>query len=50
MKLFSSSATPFGRKVEVVAIEKGLIDSIDVVATPTSPTGAARRASPRVSP
>ena len=38
MKLFSSSATPFGRKVEVVAIEKGLIDSIEVVAASTSPT------------
>ena len=38
MKLMSSSATPFGRKVEVVAIEKGLIDSIEVVATSTSPT------------
>jgi glutathione S-transferase len=37
MKLFSSSATPFGRKVEVVAIEKGLIDGIEVVATSTSP-------------
>ena len=38
MKLFSSSATPFGRKVEVVAIEKGLIDGIDVVVASTSPT------------
>jgi len=38
MKLFSSSATPFGRKVEVIAIEKGLIDGIEVVATSTSPT------------
>jgi glutathione S-transferase len=38
MKLLSSSATPFGRKVEVVAIEKGLADRIEVVATSTSPT------------
>ena len=38
MKLLSSSATPFGRKVEVVAIEKGLSDGIEVVATSTSPT------------
>ena len=38
MKLLSSSATPFGRKVEVVAIEKGLIDGMEVVATSTSPT------------
>ena len=38
MKLFSSSATPFGRKVEVVAIEKGLIDGIEVVTASTSPT------------
>jgi glutathione S-transferase len=37
MKLFSSPSTPFGRKVEVVAIEKQLLDSIEVVATPTSP-------------
>jgi glutathione S-transferase len=37
MKLFSSSATPFGRKVEVVAIEKGLIDSIELVPASTSP-------------
>ena len=38
MKLYSSSATPFGRKVEVVAIEKGLTDRIEIVATSTSPT------------
>lgn len=38
MKLYSSSATPFGRKVEVVAIEKGLSDQIEVVAASTSPT------------
>ena len=38
MKLLSSSATPFGRKVEVVATEKGLIDRIEVVSTSTSPT------------
>jgi len=37
MKLFSSSSTPFGRKVEVVATEKALLDSIEVVATSTSP-------------
>ena len=34
----SSSATPFGRKVEVVATEKGLIERIEVVSTSTSPT------------
>ena len=49
MKLFSSSATPFGRKVEVVAIEKGLIDSIEVVPTPTLPT-APHEGLARVSP
>ena len=38
MKLLSSSATPFGRKVEVVAIEKGLLDGMEVIATSTSPT------------
>jgi glutathione S-transferase len=38
MKLFSNSATPFGRKVEVVAIEKGLIDDIEIVAIATAPS------------
>ena len=38
MRLYSSSATPFGRKVEVVAIEKGLADEIEIVAMSTSPT------------
>jgi len=38
MKLLSSSATPFGRKVHVVAIEKGLIGRIEVVSTSTAPT------------
>lgn len=38
MKLFSSSATPFGRKVEVVAIEKQLLDHIEVISASTSPT------------
>ena len=50
MKLLSSPATPFGRKVEVVAIEKGLIDGIEVVATSTSPTSASRGAFPRSNP
>jgi glutathione S-transferase len=51
MKLLSSSATPFGRKVEVVACEKGLIDRIEVVSTSTSPTApheALARANPLI--
>jgi glutathione S-transferase len=49
MKLHSSSATPFGRKVEVVAIEKGLTDRIEIIATSTSPT-APHEALARVNP
>ena len=37
MKLLSAPASPFGRKVKIVAIEKGLLDRIEIVATPTTP-------------
>ncbi len=38
MKLLSAPASPFGRKVKVVAIEKGVMDRIEIVATPTAPS------------
>ena len=38
MKLLSASASPFGRKVKVVAIEKGVMDRIEVVAMSTAPS------------
>jgi glutathione S-transferase len=37
MKLLSAPASPFGRKVKIVAIEKGLLDRIEIVAMPTTP-------------
>jgi len=37
MKLLSAPASPFGRKVKIVAIEKGLLDRIEIVAIPTTP-------------
>ena len=37
MKLLSAPASPYGRKVKIVAIEKGLLDRIEVVAMPTTP-------------
>ena len=37
MKLLTASASPFGRKVKVVAIEKGLIDRIELVMVATAP-------------
>ena len=38
MKLLTASASPFGRKVKVVAIEKGLIDRIELVMMATAPS------------
>ena len=38
MKLLTSSASPFGRKVKVVAIEKGLLERIEIVMLSTSPS------------
>jgi glutathione S-transferase len=38
MKLLTSSASPFGRKVKVAAIEKGLIDGIELVMLSTAPS------------
>ena len=37
MKLLTASASPFGRKVKVVAIEKGLMDRIELVMLATGP-------------
>ena len=37
MKLLTASASPFGRKVKVVAIEKGLMDQIEIVMVATTP-------------
>jgi glutathione S-transferase len=38
MKLLTASPSPFGRKVKVVAIEKGLMDRIEVVMISTAPS------------
>jgi len=38
MKLLSATATPYGRKVEIAAIEKGLIERIEVVPVSTAPS------------
>jgi glutathione S-transferase len=38
MKLLTASASPFGRKVKVVAIEKGLMDQIEIVMVATAPS------------
>ena len=38
MKLLTASASPFGRKVKVVAIEKGLMDRIELVMVATAPS------------
>ncbi len=38
MKLLSAPASPFGRKVQVIALEKGLMDRIEYVPTPTAPS------------
>jgi glutathione S-transferase len=38
MKLLSAPASPFGRKVKVVAIEKGVMDRIEYVALATAPS------------
>jgi Glutathione S-transferase len=40
MKLFSSGASPYARKVAVAAHETGLIDRIEIVAATVSPVGA----------
>lgn len=37
MKLLTAPASPFGRKVKIVAIEKGVLDRIEVVAVATTP-------------
>ncbi len=37
MKLLTALPSPFGRKVKIVAIEKGLIDGIEIVAVSTAP-------------
>jgi glutathione S-transferase len=37
MKLLTAPASPFGRKVKIVAIEKGVLDRIDIVAVATTP-------------
>lgn len=38
MKLLTASPSPFGRKVKVVAIEKGLMERIEVVMLSTTPS------------
>ncbi len=38
MKLLTASASPFGRKVKIVAIEKGLMDRIELVMMATVPS------------
>ena len=38
MKLLTASPSPFGRKVKVVAIEKGLMERIEIVMLSTSPS------------
>ncbi len=38
MKLLTAPPSPFGRKVKVVAIEKGLIDRIEIVMVSTVPS------------
>ena len=38
MKLLSAPASPFGRKVKIVAIEKGVMDKIEYVAMATAPS------------
>ena len=38
MKLLSAPASPFGRKVKIVAIEKGMMDKIEYVAMATAPS------------
>ena len=38
MKLLTAPASPFGRKVKIVAIEKGVFDRIDIVAVDNSAT------------
>ena len=43
MKLLSAPASPFGRKVKIVAIEKGMMDTIEYVAMATAPSAPARR-------
>ena len=51
MKLLTAPASPFGRKVKIVAIEKGLVDRIAMVAmptTPAAPTGELARDNPLV--
>ena len=37
MKLLTAPASPFGRKVKIVAIEKGVLDRIEFVAMATTP-------------
>jgi glutathione S-transferase len=37
MKLLTAPASPFGRKVKIVAIEKGVLDRIELVMVPTTP-------------
>ncbi len=39
MRLHSSPASPFGRKVKVLAIETGLFDRLDIHVAQTSPVG-----------
>jgi glutathione S-transferase len=49
MKLLTAPASPFGRKVKIVAIEKGVLDRIEVVAvatTPAAPNEALARDNP----
>ena len=37
MKLLTAPASPFGRKVKIVAIEKGVLDRIEIVPVATTP-------------
>jgi len=37
MKLLTAPASPFGRKVKIVAIEKGVLDRIEIVPVTTTP-------------
>lgn len=46
MKLHSNPASPYGRKVKVVAFEKGLFDKIAVHTVATTAVGPDRSSSP----
>jgi len=51
MKLLTASPSPFGRKVKVVAIEKGLMDQIEIVmlaTTPSAPNDQLARENPLI--